>query len=414
MPTGVGGPEALVKLLADDEIAKRKTWAKIVSQGEMQFVGQKGASVILGGQNPEGKAAVTLYVAAERGDRVYVFTADGLFDDLKELSADLDTILNGIKPLGKAGPAAKAGGSTPVAGSFGDPGAGGGATSQAVLRDPAWGLAVSGLDASWRLRIADGAYVLLHDAPQVLVTISRLAQPAATVRRGKALKNARTGSFAGETALVVDGTRDGAPERAFWLVKNDYTIVVSFASVSFVDAEARHLRLIDKAIRLSPPAVKASGRGGFSLDLPFGVSVVDAPAPWRLEPGRQGAGMITASEPKEKAELVLRVDRAAAGADDPFYVDQRQFQTTCQLRRGELDERTVTLAGASEAKLYRCRNGRTDKGQRSAALMVRASAPAGAQTVHTLILAYYVGARGETPDGAVAYFLQSLRMGGAQ
>jgi hypothetical protein len=408
MPSGVGSAAALVKLLAEDEIAKRKAWAKILSQGEMQFVGLAGASAILGGTNPEGKGAATLYVAAQRGDRVYVFTADGLYDDLKDLGADLDTILNGVRPLGKASstPAPVAGGS------FGGTGQGEGATSPAILSDPFWGLSIKWLDAGWRLRIADGSYVLLHDSPQALVTISRVVTPGRKLREAKELKGARPTTFAGAEALVVDGTRDGAPERSFWILRSEDAFVVRFASVSFAEAEARHLESIDGGIRIHPSTLVQAAGGGFSVDLPFGVSLDRAPAPWKLLAARSGAGLLTVLEPKAKVELVLRVDRAQAGGDDPFYVDQRQFQTTCQLRRGTFDEHTVPIAGATEAHIYRCNNGRTDKGQRSAALMLRATAPSGNQTVHVLALGYYLGAKGVTPDREIAYFVQSLRLGG--
>lgn len=420
MPSGVDSTAALVKMLAENEIKDRKPWAKIVEQKKATFVGVEGDLTFLRGTDPEKKAdVIQAYVAARVGQDVYVFAAEGLLEDFNTLAGDLDTILNGVTPLGTTAPAAPADAKpgTP-AGSFGDEGAApppnqagpptGGAPE---VSDPLWGLEIGGLDPSWRLKLEGNAYVLMHGDPPATVVVQRIAMESpAKLAKAKELAKAAKGRFGGKEAFVVDGKRDGAPERAFYVPAGDHAIVVRFGSPTFDSAIRRHLPDIERAIRVTSSTVQVGRKGGVSLTMPFGVELSPLPPPWRLDFARGGAGSVVLVDPDAGVRTELRVRLPELASENPFFGEEQTFATTCSTRKGTYDELAVAMVGARSARRFRCRNAHYPNGDPMAALMYHAVGDRSGRSVHILTLSFFETATGETPDRAVADFMQYVRV----
>jgi hypothetical protein len=380
----------LVNRLAAEEIAQRKPYARVINEAQVNVGNMPGSAVYLRGSTAEGQDVLMAIVVAEKGDLVYVFQAEGLHADLTALSADVDRALAGVKLIEDTPPPPV----KPVVRGL-DP----------TIVDPLWGVSVKGLAASWRLKIEGDRYVLIHGSPQAAVTLRRVPLDAAR----KEMRGARPGKLAGADVSVLDGTADGAPQRTFYLVRGDHALAVGFASVTFDEALGLHLPVLEKALAFSAPTLTAGKKGGFTVAMPFGVELVTAPAPWRVDPARIGAASLTLQEPTDGITLHLRASSDPSEGDDPFLVDLKQFQTTCQTRKGTYDEMPVAVVGGVGLRL-RCRNAHFANGDPMAALMYRAVGKRAGKWIHVLVTAFYETPTGATPDRAVADLLQYLHL----
>jgi len=399
MPAGVSTSSELVKLLADDEIKNRKPWARVVDRKQTQFVGVTGDLVALAGVGPDKKERVTVLVAAKTKGRLYVFAAEGRKDDFQTVVKDLEEILSGVEALGTAPESIGAG----AKGSFGQgtptaPGereTGPVTGMDASLLDPLWGMAVTGLDRSWRLKIDGNGYLLVRGEPAATVRIERVAGDAAKLR--KTLKGARAGTFAGKGALFADG--------AVYVLRADHAIVLRASGAR--DAPEQ----IEKAVRFGEPSYRpgAPKKGGAALGLPFGVEVWPLPPPWRLELGDSGPAAASLVDPESGVRLELRVRRPESSTENPFYGDEQTFATTCTTRKGIYDELSVAVVGATRAVRMRCRGAKHENGAAMAAMMYRAVGGKGPVPAHLLMFAFFEAATPETPDRAVADVMQYVR-----
>jgi len=403
MPSGVNTSSELVKMLAEDEIKNRKPWAKVVDRKQTQFVGVTGDLIALAGVGPDKKDRVTVLVAAKtRGGRLYVFAAEGRKDDFQTVVKDLEEILAGVEALGAAPEAVGVG----ARGSFGQgspaqPGereTGPVTGMDAGLLDPLWGMAVTGLDRSWRLKIDGNGYLLQRGDPSAMVRIERMAGDPAKLR--KSLKGAMAGTFAGKEALFADGV--------VYVLRTDHAIVVK-ASGAKDGADQ-----VEKAVRFGEPSYRtgAPKKGGVALGLPFGVEVWPLPPPWRLELGDSGPAAASLVDPDAGVRLELRVRRPESATENPFYGDEQTFATTCTTRKGIYDELPVALVGATRAMRLRCRGAKHENGAAMAAMMYRAVGGQGPAPAHLLVFAYFEAATPETPDRAAADVMQYVRFVG--
>jgi len=414
MPAGVGSTADLARLLADDEIKNRKPWAHVVDQKQTQFVGVTGDLIALAGVGPDKKERVTVLVAAKAKGRLYVFAAEGRKDDFQAVVKDLDDILAGVEPLGTA---PETFGTGPK-GSFGQGQAAPGEHEQgavtgleAAIVDPLWGIAFKGLDASWRLQIEGGGYVLARASPPSIARIERLALDNAKLKKSKDVKGARAGTFGGKEALFVDssgGGDGGKGERVAYVLFGDHAIVVRARGPESLLGE------LERGVLFGEPTFRQAQpkRGGAALGLPFGVEVWPLPAPWRIDLEDSGAAAAGLVDADSGGRMEVRVRRPATPSENPFYGDEQTFATTCSTRKGVYDEMPVAVVGATRAVRMRCRGARHENGAAMAAMMYRAVGGAAGAPVHVLVFAFFESATPETPDRAAADVMQYVRFVG--
>jgi hypothetical protein len=404
MPAGVSSTGDLVKLLADDEIKNRKPWAHVVQQKQTPFVGVSGDLIALAGVGPDKKERVTVLVAAKAKTRLYVFAAEGRKDDFQTVVKDLDEILSGVEPLGTA---PETFGSGPK-GSFGQGQVAAGEREQGVatgldaaLADPLWGIALKGLDSSWRMKIDASGYLLLRSNPAAMVRLERLALDNAKLKKSKEVKGARPGTFAGKEALIVDGK----DERTIYVLRGDHALVVRARGPE--DAAGQ----IERGILFGEPTYRPGQpkKGGAALGLPFGVEVWPLPSPWRIDLEDSGAAAAGLVDPEAGVRMELRVRRPETPTENPFYGDEQTFATTCSTRKGVYDELPVAVVGAARAVRMRCRGARHENGAPMAAMMYRAVGGTAAAPVHIIMFAFFEAATPETPDRAAADVMQYVR-----
>src|SRR5262249_41756957 len=271
----------------------------------------------------------------------------------------------------------------------------------ATLTDPLWGVAFRGLDASWRLKIEGGGYLLLRSGSSAMARIDRLALDNAKLRKAKDVKGARPGTFGGKEALYIDGK----DERTIYVLRGDHAIVIRARGPEDVVAE------LEKGLLFGEPTFRQGQpkKGGAALGLPFGVEVWPLPAPWRIDLEDAGAAAAGLVDPHAGVRIELRVRRPESPSENPFYGDEQTFATTCSTRKGTYDELPVAVVGATRAVRMRCRGARHENGAAMAAMMYRAIGGAAGDPVHIAMFAFYESATPETPDRAAADVMQYVR-----